>query len=520
VAAGGCPVNRLSSATLLQVDGDAVQLPATAWAAQSVGILHLGIGAFHRAHQAVFTEDACVASGSTDWGICGVSQRSANVVDQLRPQNGLYGVLERSADSARLRVVGSVRDVLFAATEPARLSEKFVDPAVRIVSMTVTEKGYRRNRTGHLDLADPLVREDLSSGSGRTASGSGRTGFGSGRTAVGQVVRGLQTRMAANGAPVTVLSCDNLCDNGAVIRQLVMDFCAALPDAEAGPLVDWIGSSVTFPSTMVDRIVPATTAPDRADARRMLGLSDEGLVVAEPFKQWVIEDHFAAGRPAWELARVEMTADVAPYEAMKLRLLNGTHSMLAYLGALAGYETIAEAVRDDELADAATRLMQEDVLPTLAGPEGTDLAAYSREVLDRFANPALQHRTVQVAMDGSQKLPLRLLGTIQDRLRAGAVPVWACRAVAGWMVYISAGHDRMGRPLPLDDPLAERLREAAGTGTGAGASGLVDGLLSVREVFTPELAESAALRDTLVLHVEELLASLSRVRYSIDRSVG
>jgi len=487
-------VNRLSRTTLHHVKADAVELPAAAWAAQSVGILHLGIGAFHRAHQAVFTEDACVASGSIDWGICGVSQRSPAVVDQLRPQDGLYGVLQRSADSARLRVVGSVRDVLFAAAEPARLSEKFVDPAVRIVSLTVTEKGYRRDGTGHLDLADPMMAEDLSSGSGLTV--------------VGQVVRGLQARMAANGAPVTVLSCDNLCDNGGVIRRLVLDFCGALPDAEAGPLVDWIESSVLFPSTMVDRIVPATTAPDRAEARSMLGLTDEGLVVAEPFRQWVIEDRFAAGRPAWELAGVDMTDDVAPYEAMKLRLLNGTHSMLAYLGALAGYETIAEAVRDDVLADAATRLMQEDVLPTLAGPDGTDLAAYSREVLDRFANPALQHRTVQVAMDGSQKLPLRLLGTVQDRLAAGETPVWACRAVAGWMVYISAGHDRMGRTLPLDDPLAERLRAAAGTG--GTASSVVDGLLGVSEVFTAELAASAALRETLVIQVEELLASLSR----------
>jgi fructuronate reductase len=504
-------VNRLSEATLRQTSADAVDLPATAWAAQSVGILHLGIGAFHRAHQAVFTEDASVASGSTDWGICGVSQRSAAVVDQLRPQDCLYGVLQRSADSARLRVVGSVRDVLYAAAEPGRLSEKFVDPAVRIVSMTVTEKGYRRDGTGHLDLADPMTREDLSPGSGRKP-------FPSGRTAVGQVARGLQARMAANGAPVTVLSCDNLCDNGAVIRRLVLDFCAALPDAEAGPLLDWIESSVRFPSTMVDRIVPATTAPDRADARRMLGLSDEGLVVAEPFRQWVIEDDFAAGRPAWELAGVEMTADVAPYEAMKLRLLNGTHSMLAYLGALAGYETIAEAVRDDILADAAMRLMQEDVLPTLVSPAGTDLAAYSREVLDRFANPALRHRTVQVAMDGSQKLPLRLLGTIHDRLTAGETPVWACRGVAAWMVYISAGHDRLGRALPLDDPLADRLREAAGTG-GTGSS-VVDGLLGVREVFTRELAESAALRDTLVEQVTELLASLSRGPCRVDLPVG
>jgi fructuronate reductase len=392
-----------------------------------------------------------------------------------------------------MRVVGAVRDVLFAGAEPDRLTGRFVDPAVRVISLTVSEKGYRRDSTGHLDMADPMVRVDLQGGTGRTV--------------VAQIVRGLQARKSAHGAPVTVLSCDNLSDNGAVIRRLVMDFCAALPDAEAGPLVDWVESSVQFPSSMVDRIVPATTATDLAQARAQLGLDDRGLVVAESFRQWVIEDRFAAGRPAWELAGAEMTDDVAPYEAMKLRLLNGTHSMLAYLGALAGYETIAEAVRDDVLADAAARLMQEDVLPTLVSPLGTDLAAYSREVLDRFANPALRHRTVQVAMDGSQKLPLRLLGTIADRLAAGQTPVWACRAVAAWMVYVSAGHDRLSRPLPLDDPMADRLRVAAGTS--GDASTIVDGLLGVREVFTAELAASTVLRDTLVPHVQELLASLT-----------
>lgn len=486
-------MSRLSAATLRQATAGAAKLPGADWAAQRVGILHLGIGAFHRAHQAVFTEDACVAAGSTDWGICGVSQRSASVVNQLQPQDGLYGVLERSMAGSRLRVVGAVRDVLFAGAEPVRLTGRFVDPAVRVISLTVSEKGYRRDGTGHLDVADPVVREDIQGGTGRTV--------------VGQVVRGLQARKAAGGASVTVLSCDNLSGNGGVIRRLVMDFCAALPDAEGDPLADWIGSNVQFPSSMVDRIVPATTATDRAEARRLLGLDDEGLVVAESFRQWVIEDRFAAGRPAWELAGAEMTDDVAPYEAMKLRLLNGTHSMLAYLGALAGYETIAEAVRDDVLADAAARLMHEDVLPTLVSPEGTDLAAYSREVLDRFANPALRHRTVQVAMDGSQKLPLRLLGTIEDRLAEGQTPVWACRAVAAWMVYVAAGHDRLGRALPLDDPMAERLREAAGTG--GSPSRIVDGLLGVREVFSAELAASTALRDTLVPNVEDLLVSLS-----------
>ncbi|PXY22568.1 mannitol dehydrogenase family protein [Prauserella muralis] len=437
---------------------------------ERVGILHLGLGAFHRAHQAVFTEDA----GAAEWGICGVTQRSATVADQLRPQDCLYSVLERGRDAVDCRVVGVVRDVLFAEAEPERLRQRFSDPAVRIVSLTVTEKGYTK---------DAAV--------------------------VDRLVRGLDARRRGSGAPVTVLCCDNLTANGRTLRRLVQQHCAALPPADGEALAEWIASNVRFPSTMVDRIVPATTAEDRAEVAARLGLADEAAVVAEPFRQWVIEDDFAAGRPEWERAGAQFTGDVGRFETMKLRLLNGTHSLLAYLGALRGHDTIAQAVADPDIAEAARGLLERDALPTLAVPEGVDAPGYVADVLERFANPALRHRTTQVAMDGSQKLPLRLLGTIRDRLAAGRTPVYAARAVAAWMVYVAVGRDRDGRPLPLEDPLADRLRAAAGSaGERAAGKAIVDGLLAVREVFGgdfAELADHAELRAVLEEQVRELL---------------
>lgn len=473
---------RLSEATLARLGATVARRPDA-----TIGIVHLGIGAFHRAHQAVYTDEAMAGEGTGRWGILGVTQRSRAVVDQLAPQDGLYGVLELAEEGTSAHVVGSVHEVVSAVDEPGRVLSAIADPAVGVVSMTVTEKGYRRAADGHLDRRDAGVLADLERRDAPV-------------TAIGQLVRGLQRR-AAHGAPLTVLSCDNLVGNGAVVADLVDDFCAALPAAEGEPLRDWVVAAVRFPSSMVDRIVPATTERHRARAAELLGVRDEGLVVAEPFRQWVIEDAFAGPVPAWDRAGATLTADVAPYEAMKLRLLNATHSLLAYAGGLAGYETIADAVRDDGLAAAAAALMSEDVLPTLHRPDGVDLADYQRSVLHRFANPALGHRTAQVAMDGSVKLPMRLLGTLRDRLRAGAEPRWAAFTLAAWMAYVAAGRDAHGRPLPLDDPLADRLRAAA-AGPPAELAGR---MLEVPEVFDPELRDSAVLRDLLDDHLARLL---------------
>jgi fructuronate reductase len=256
---------------------------------------------------------------------------------------------------------------------------------------------------------------------------------------------------------------------------------------------------------MVDRIVPATTDADRDEAQQLLGgIRDEAVVVAEPFIQWVIEDDFAGARPGWEKAGAVFTGDVAPWEQAKLRMLNATHSMLAYLGGLRGYETIAEAVRDEQLAGLATELMTSDVVPTLTPPEGLDLTPYGASVLERFANPALKHRTAQVAMDGSVKLPVRLLGTVRDRLAVGAEPRLASLAVAAWMVYVAIGVDANGRELPLDDPLASTLR-AAVDGVRRRPADLVEALLGVEAVFGPDLREHPVFRALLIDQLAGLL---------------
>lgn len=497
MAAGGCAVtaaspasraHRLSFATLGRLP-TIVQRPPAGIADARVGIVHLGIGAFHRAHQAVFTEDAAVASGSDEWGVLGVTQRSAAVRDDLLPQDGLYTVVERGAGAAAPRVVGVVRDVLHGGDAPDAVGAWLSSSQVRVVTLTVTEKGYRRGADGRLDLNDPAVRRDVAGGPPATV--------------VGQLARGLQRRLRTDAGAVSVVCCDNLIGNGAILGSLVRDFCNALPAHESDELAAWLATCVRFPSSMVDRIVPATRASDRREVQTLLGVEDRACVVAEPFRQWVLTDEFAAERPRWELAGAVFTGDVTPWEQAKLRLLNGTHSLLAYLGALRGHPTVAEAVADDDLATAARQLMREDVLPTLAQPDDLGLEDYSEQVLQRFANTALAHRTVQIAMDGSQKVPLRILGTIRDRRAAGAMPVHAALAVSAWMVYV-ARTTEPGSRLPLEDPLADRLGEVA-TAADGDPIRLVRGLLAFPEVFSDDLVADDGLRTLLVAQVGRLL---------------
>jgi len=453
-----------------------------------VGIVHLGIGAFHRAHQAVYTEDA-IAAGGGGWGICGVTQRSGAVVEQLAPQDGLYTLAQRDGAGERLRVIGAVRELLWAQAEAEDVLDRIAAPQTRIVTLTVTEKGYHRDPATHrLRLDSPEIAADLADGGARTA--------------VGQIVAGLARRRNTGGGPLTVLCCDNLPDNGHVVRALVSDFAGRRNGGNANGLGDWIESHVRFPSTMVDRITPATTDDDRARIAAELGARDHGAVVTEPFTQWVIEDDFAAGRPAWERAGAIMTGNVGPYERMKLRMLNGAHSTLAYLAQLAGDELVSDAMVGFE--GVLRSLMSTDVAPTLHVPDGFDLAAYEAELLERFANPALRHRTQQIAMDGSQKLPMRLLGTIHDRRRAGAEPVFASLGVAAWMRFVSARRSDGGRELSVDDPLADEIaRQLAGR---EDARDVVEALLSMSQIFDPELAADTAWRALLT----DLLDALVR----------
>lgn len=463
---------RLSAASLSGLPSGA--RPAYDPAGISVGIVHLGIGAFHRAHQAVYTDDA-LACGAQDWGICGVSPRSRGVTHALTEQDGLYAVLERGSGEPVARVVGSVREVLCAADEPGRLHSRMADPRVRVVSLTVTEKAYTRHPvTGRLRTEDPEVAADLA---GREP-----------RTVIGHLVAGLTARRAADAGPVTVLCCDNLPSNGRTVRDLVLEFCHR---RSGNPLAHWVNQNVTFPSTVVDRIVPATRDEDRDKVRNLLGVRDLGTVVAEPFSQWVIEDAFAAGEPGWAAAGARFTDDVAPYEAAKLTLVNGTHSALAYMGLLAGHDLLARAAADDALAAAARHLMDE-VRPTLTSPVGIDLMVYADQVLERFANPAIAHRCAQVAQDGSQKLHQRLLDPARRLLAAGTDPHWTGLAVAAWMCHVA----RAVEAGTLDDPLANRL--AAVVAAAVGPTGLVDGLLGVREVFGEDLPASATFRTAVL----------------------
>lgn len=470
---------RLSRRTVLRLPSD--QRPAYDPGTLDIGIVHLGLGAFHRAHQAVYTEDVLGMSPGR-WGICGVTQRSRTVLDQLAPQDGLYTVVERGEGAAPARVVGVLREVLSAREHWPALRGRLADPRVPVVTLTVTEKGYRHvPSTGRLDTGDPDVRLDLAGHAPRTV--------------VGQLVRGLQARRAAGAGPVTLVSCDNLPANGRLLQAVVTDFVRALPRGQGEPLADWIGTSVRFPATVVDRIVPATTAADVAEIGQTLGVEDRGAVVTEPFRTWVIEDDFAGARPAWEAAGAVLTRDVAGYETVKLRMLNGSHSALAYLGLLAGHETIADAIADPLLRAAVDRLLREEVEPTLRPPAGVDLDRYRGRLLVRYANRALRHRTAQIATDGSQKLPQRLLGTVRDRLVADRPVRWLALAVAAWMLVVWRRTSDAGQPIEVSDPLADRI--AALVHGVVRPVDAVDRLLSLSDVFGPDLAAEPRFRHAL-----------------------
>lgn len=351
----------------------------------------------------------------------------------------------RDGEDIRYRVVPSVREVLDGPSETDIVLDRIADPAVSLVTLSVTEKAYRLDPATHrLRTDDPQVRADAA---GRTPA-----------TVVGRLVAGLRRRRRADAGPLAVVSCDNLSENGTLLRRAVADYCTLLPHGEE--LAGWISESVTFPSTMVDRIVPATTNADRTAIGSMLGLRDEAAVIAEPFSQWVIEDDFRSPRPAWEAAGAMLVPDVRPYELIKLRTLNACHSLLAYLGGLAGIGTIAETVAVDDLAAAARQLAEAEVRPTLPAAEGIDHPEYVETMLGRFANPALGHTTSQVAADGSLKIGPRLLDTIADALSQGNEPRIATLAIAAWLRHIVLQRTDDNAPLSVDDPAAAAIRAA------------------------------------------------------------
>lgn len=475
-------MERLSRRTLDALAPGVVRPPAAALEA-GIGIVHLGLGAFHRAHQAVLTQRAlAVAPGP--WAISGASLRSPAVRDLLRPQDCLHAVLENDGIEERASVVGVLREALFAPEEAEALLARLAAPATRIVTLTVTEKGYCHNpATGELDLGHPDIRADLA-------------GHSPPRSTLGWLVRGLAARRAAGAGAVTVLCCDNMASNGQTLRSLVRQLALKVDPG----LAAWIEDHARFPSSMVDRIVPAATPASLDHASLVLGLRDEAAVSAEAFIQWVIEDDFAAGRPAWEAAGAELVGDVRPYQELKLRLLNGAHSAIAYAGALLGLTCVAEVMAEPALARFVERLMLDEIAPMASPPPGLDAEAYARALLRRFANRSVQHRTLQIAMDGSQKIPVRWLPTLRAARQRGLPTPCLVTALAAWLRFL-AGRDEAGRELPLDDPMAPRLRAAAMQEPAEA----VRAVLAIEEVFGQDLRADAALAGRLT-------AVLTRIR--------
>ena len=401
----------------------------------SAGIVHLGIGAFARAHLIPATEAAMAASGERHWGVLGVSLRRADVRDALAPQGFDYILALRDADEhgqprERRETLRSLLGVLVAPEDPQAVLEAISAPATRIVSLTVTEKGYHHDpATGALKAGDPGLVHDLANPQAP-------------RTTLGFLVHGLALRRARGLGPVTLLSCDNLPSNGHTLRGLVLAFAAQVDAGLAG----WIGEACRFPNGMVDRIVPKN--------------DDLAVVTAEPFFDWAIEDDFAAGRPDWTVYGARFVARAEPFEKLKLRMVNGTHSAIAYLGVLAGWTTVDRAIAEPALRRFVEALMREEIEPTLAAIgvlAGVDVAAYRARLIARFAIPALAHRTAQIAMDGSQKIPQRWLGTLRERLAADAPIDHLALALAAWLQFLG-GVDEAGRAFTVDDPLAAELQ--------------------------------------------------------------
>lgn len=448
--------------------------------------VHLGFGAFHRAHQGLFMSDLAELE-KTDWGICEVNLIGGEAqIEALRAQDHLYTVVEKGATETQSRISGAICESLHPKLDGIdAVLNKMASEDVAIVSMTITEKGYCADAQGHLDQKNTLIAHDLKN---PTVP----------KSAIGYIVQALAIRHAGGIKPFTVMSCDNIQGNGEVVRQVVLDYAQALDES----LAQWIAENVTFPCTMVDRIVPAMTDDSFVQVREQLdGVIDPCSILCEPFRQWVVEDHFVAGRPAWEKVGAQLVDDVVPFEEMKLRMLNGSHSFLAYLGYLGGYDTISNTVANLDYRQAARTLMMNEQVPTLS-VQGVNFSDYADSLLERFENPNLHHRTWQIAMDGSQKLPQRMLKSVQFHLEHGTSFASLALAIAGWMRYVS-GVDEQGQPIDVRDPMADELKALCDQ-EGLNVS-VVQALLNVDAIFPVSLANNVSFVKAIEAAYQQLL---------------
>lgn len=477
---------------MLQIDRlpAEIQRPAYDRSQLKTRMVHIGFGAFHRAHQALCSDKLAAEHGS-DWGYCEVNLNSGELIQALRKQQLLYTLTEMADDALQTRVIGVITAALHGKGDGIdAVIDALCQPDVAIVSMTVTEKGYcHQPATGNLNPDHPDILHDLENPQ-------------SPRSLPGLILAAIARRRELDLPPFSVMSCDNMPENGHVTRNVIVQ----LAQRQDAALADYIQQQITFPSTMVDRIVPAMTDAAFDALAERLGSRDPVAVEAEPFFQWVIEDNFVSGRPAWEKAGAELVSDVLPYEEMKLRMLNGSHSFLAYLGYLAGYQHISDCMADPHFRAAARALMIDEQAPTLR-TQGVDLEAYADSLIARYENRAIKHRTYQIATDGSQKLPQRLLDSLRWHLRNHSRCELLLLGVAGWMRYVGA-IDEQGQPIEIRDPLKATLAETVASSEEGESR--VRALLGLREIFGDDLAQNADLVARLTAYYQQLTTQGAR----------
>ena len=458
-------LKRLSNVTLAEA-GAEVRRPLYDRATVATGVVHFGPGAFHRAHQAAYLDRLLAAD--LRWGICAVSLKSPGVRDALAPQDGLYTLVELGEET-RFRVIGALVEALVAGETPGQVALRLAAPQTRLVSLTVTEKGYCLGPDGSLDLHHPDILADIAAPEHPSS-------------VIGWLVEGLALRRAGGLPPFTTLSCDNLPSNGRKLRGAVL----TLARLRAPALADWIAANARFPCSMVDSITPASDETLRLRVAATLGLEDAWPIQREHFAQWVIEDDLGADRDALSVIAT-LTPGVEAWERAKLRLLNGAHSTLAYVGLLRGWQSVRDAMGDPALAGFVRRLMLEDIAPTVRPPEGLDVAAYVEALLDRFRNPAIEHRLSQIAWDGSQKIPIRVLATVADAIAAGAPLDRLAVPVAAWMRFVIR---QAGAAIVLTDPMQGQLADLGRACDGDAARDVAK-FLGLEAVFPRALASHA-----------------------------
>ncbi|MBZ9761904.1 mannitol dehydrogenase family protein [Mesorhizobium sp. CA8] len=479
---------KLSPALLGRLPSE-VRKPAYDRAALKPGIAHIGVGAFHRCHQAEYTDDL-LAKDFDRWGLVGINIRPPLLAGTLGRQSGLYTRLIRQNDEVEARVIGSIVRVVDSQDSAAPALDVLASADIQMVTMTVTEKGYCHiPSSGALDLDHPDIVHDLANPE-------------TPRSVPGILARALELRMARQGRPVTLLSCDNIPANGIILSNVVRTFA----ERRGGKLADWIEANVAFPAAMVDRIVPATTEADIDAVEQRFGYRDGAVVVGERFRQWVIENRFAGRVPRWDLVGATFVDDVTPFEHLKMRVLNGAQTTLSYLGVLGGFEHTFETMANPLLARFVRRMLTEETLPTLTPVPGIQPAAYVEQSLSRLTNTAIRHRNHQIATDGSQKIVQRLLNPIRDRLAKGGDIALLSVAVAGWMAYLIKASARFGRAWQVSDPFADKIAAIADR-IGTDSKALVDSILAIDAIFDPALAANATFRAHIIAGLGGLLSN-------------